>query len=397
MKSEAEEKLKRIADIWNHFILEYKFCNRKIKFTEDVKSNYFGDILGYFLDTFDIIFEEKNPSSFSDRFAYHISLLQAIYIQQDFVEELLLIFKCGINKGHLKNNENYSINREIRNELVGHPIRKTEIPIEEFNVNKCESCGTITNKPKNKSVLLSSTLFSYDSNNKTIEYLRYHKDNNYQFETKTFEISDILKRHKEFLNKYFDKILEKLKGILDKYERELIKLENSVDKQDFETMIKLVSISFESILKSDYLYNEVSLIEIYKRRKEHKRYQNFIDKFYLDLKNGIIETRKYTKELFEPKQFDNNVELPKINISFVDFSNSEVKFNKETKVTYHYELGKLATKRNINDFDFFSGFLKTKCSKNKLVMNELKHMRNNISNEIEYYTAFRLICKELKQ
>lgn len=148
MKSDVENKLHRIANIWNHFIWEYKFCSQKIKFSEDVKSNYFGDILGYFQDTFDIIFTERNTKSYVDRFSYHMSLLQAIYIQQDFIEELLIIFKCGVDKGELKKDEDYSVNREIRNELVGHPIRKTEIPTSNGETIKCESCGTVINRPK---------------------------------------------------------------------------------------------------------------------------------------------------------------------------------------------------------------------------------------------------------
>jgi hypothetical protein len=49
------------------------------------------------------------------------------------------------------------------------------------------------------------------------------------------------------------------------------------------------------------------------------------------------------------------------------------------------------------DFEFFGGCLKQKCMDNELVLNELKHMESNIYNDIEYYTAFRLICKELRE
>lgn len=51
MENNTIEKLDKIADIWNNFILEYKFCNKKIKFNDEIKTNYFGDILGYFYIT----------------------------------------------------------------------------------------------------------------------------------------------------------------------------------------------------------------------------------------------------------------------------------------------------------------------------------------------------------
>lgn len=398
MKSEIEEKLNRIADVWNNFIWEYKFCSKKIKFSEDVKSNYFGDILGYFQDTFDIILTDRITKTYVDRFSYHMSLLQAIYIQQDFVEELLIIFKCKIDKGALKQDDNYSLNREIRNELIGHPIRKTEVPSANGETKKCVSCGAVFNKPKRKSVLLSSTLFSYDSSDNIIQYLRYHKDNNYKFETRTFNIADIIERHKTFLNKYFDIIINKLVGILRKFNKELTKLYGLIDNRDFETIIKLVGISYESIFNSDYIYDKDSLIHIYKRKSEHRRYQNLIDKFYNDLKEGIVSTKSYIQDLIEPKPFVVKADVPKIEVSFEDFSNSnQEKQSEDKKETYHYELGKIASKRNPRDFDFFSGFLKTKCSDNKLIMDELEHMGKNIYDKIEYYTAFRLISNELNE
>ena len=376
MKPEVENKLDQIANIWNNFIWEYEFCTRKIKFSTDVKTNYFGDILGYFQDTFDIVFSQNKHSGYSERFSYTISLLQAIYVQQDFVEELLEIFKTGIVKGDLKQNLNYSINRDVRNELVGHPIRKQ------------------------KGNLISSTLFSYQAKVGEIQYLRYHKERNFEFEIKTFKILDIQKRHQDFLEEYFDKILEKLKKILDEFLTEIDKVEQVIKKGDFETVIKLVELYFEAIFKSDYAYDKISLIKIYNQKDQHIRYQNFIDRFYDDLNCSIAETRKYVKTIFEKKPKKENIQkkLPNIEFVFKDLSSDEKKeIQKQQKKSYHYEIGKLATKRNREDFDFFGNILKSKCEENNLVIKELKHMEENIYNEIEYYSALRLINKELKE
>lgn len=376
MKSEIENKLDQIADIWNNFIWEYNSCSKKIKFTEDIKTNYFGDILGYFQDTLDIVFTQNKGSEFSEKFSFTISILQAIYVQQDFVQEMLEIFKTGIEKGNLKRNQNYSINREIRNELVGHPIRK------------------------HSGKLISSTLFSYQAKDGEIQYLRYHKDKNFEYEVKTFKISDIQKRHHDFLKENFDIILEKLKEILDDYLLQIDKLENVLKGNDFETLLKLVELYSEAIFKSDYAYNKTSLTKIYNKRKEHFRYQNFIDRFYNDLEDSIFETRKYVKSIFErqPKKANLKENLPKIEFVFKDLNSEEIKeIQKQQEKSYHYEIGKLATKRNREDFNFFGNILKSKCKENKLVINELKHMEENIYDEIEYYSALRLIIKELKE
>lgn len=377
MKDDIKFKLDKIADIWNYFIWDYRYCSSKIRFNDDVKTNYFGGILGYFQDTLDIVFEpKKNTDEYSEKFSYTISFLQAIYIQQDFVEEMLGIFKTSIDKGHLKNDQLYSINRDLRNELIGHPIRKFE------------------------GKLISSTLFSYQANEGEIQYLRYHTDNKFQFEKKTYSILDIQQRHKEFLEYYFDIILLKLKVVLDEFINELEKLENVIINRDFATVLKLVDLYFEAIFESDYVYDKESLLKIYGKKDDHRRYQNFIDRFYKDLKAAITDKKKFVTEIYEREKIDfsqiSNLELPKIEFVFTDSTTTET-FNREQKTTYHYEIGKIATKRNAMDFDFFGGLLRSKCENNELIINELNHMKKNIYNEIEYYTSLRMICAELSE
>jgi len=79
------------------------------------------------------------------------------------------------------------------------------------------------------------------------------------------------------------------------------------------------------------------------------------------------------------------------------YSSEPKKTSKKLPVTYHYELGKLATKRNLIDFNFFADSLQNKCLENEVVLKELSHMRSNIWNDIEYYSAFRLIYNELNK
>jgi len=287
---------------------------------------------------------------------------------------MLEIFKTGIDKGQLKKDSNYLINRELRNELVGHPIRKYE------------------------DKLVSSTLFSYRAKDNEIEYLRYHKDNNFKFESKSFNIADILKRHNDFLNKYFDAIINRLRVILDEYVVELNKLENVINNNDFNTILKLVELYFESIFNLDSIYDKSSLLKIYNRKEEHQRYKTFIERFISDLRNCLTATKVNITSVFEPKQTNNigqreNFDLPKIKFEF----NGPTDEPREQKMSYQYEIGKLATKRNPKDFEFFSGLLKSKYQDNRAVMEELKHMELNLFDEIEYYTSLRLIGLELKK
>ncbi|MBS4065492.1 MAG: hypothetical protein KGZ74_13080 [Chitinophagaceae bacterium] len=377
MRDVLDKKLDKISDIWNNYIWEYKFCNSKIKFTPDVKSNYFGDILSYFSDTFNLIYNSKKADTFSENIETSISFLQAIYIQQDFIEELLHIFKCDIDKGDLKKDENYTINRELRNELVGHPIRKSDIN------------GTRQ--------LLSSTIFSNSTNADQISYLRYHLDNNYKFEEVTHNKEDILKRHSAFVEFYFDIIIEKLKGILSQFKTKIEEIEKVVANAPFENVVKIVSDSFEYIFRTDHLYKPDILLEVYKLKNTNRRYSNAIEMFQRDLNQFLIDKKQDIDDLvndtdrFSFKQTDEEIIIPEI--IFVE-SNDKVDTSK-IPVSYHYELGKLVDRSDFTKFRFFSSLLKSKCKDKELVLAEIENMEMNLDNTLEYYCSFHLVETEL--
>lgn len=377
MRDVLYNKLDKISNIWNNYIWEYKFCNSKIKFTPDVKSNYFGDILSYFSDTFNLIYNHKKADTFSDNMETSISLLQAIYIQQDFIEELLYIFKCDIDKGDLKKDDNYTINRELRNELVGHPIRKSDIN------------GTRQ--------LLSSTIFSNSTNADQISYLRYHLDNNYKFEEVTHSKDDILERHSAFIESYFDIIIEKLKVILLSFKTKIKEIENVVANAPFVNIVNIVSDSFEYIFRTDYLYEPNILLEIYKLKNINRRYSNAIDMFQRDLNQCLLDTKKDIDHIIEEtdrfrfKQANEEVILPEI--IYVE-SKDKVDTGK-IPISYQYELSKLADRRDLNTVRFFSSLLKSKCKDKELVLAEIENMEMNLDNTLEYYCSFHLVDTEL--
>ncbi len=377
MRDILDKKLDKISEIWNSYIWEYKFCNSKIKFTPDVKSNYFGDILSYFSDTFNLIYNHKKADAFSDNIETSISFLQAIYIQQDFIEELLHIFKCDIDKGDLKRDTNYSINRELRNELVGHPIRKSDIN------------GTRQ--------LLSSTIFSKSTNPDQISYLRYHLDNNYRFEEVTHNKEDILKRHSAFVEFHFDIIIEKLKGILLLFKSKIEEIEKVVANGAFENIVKIVSDSFEYIFKTDYLYKPEILLQVHKLKNSNLRYSNAIEMFRRDLNQFLLDKKQDIIDIVNDtdrhssNQVNEEIILPEI--IFID-NNDNIDISK-IPVSYHYELGKLIDRSDITKFRFFSSLLKSKCEDKELVLAEIENMEMNLDNALEYYCSFHLVDKEL--
>lgn len=373
MKDQVKDKLKIIEDVWNDFIWDNKFCRNQINFSPEAESNYFGDILGYFYDTFDIIYEKKNDGEHAENFASHISFLQSIYVQQDFIEEMLILFKTNIIKGNLKLDTNYSLNREIRNELVGHPFRKLD--------------GTV----------ISSTVFGYERSPDTIAYLRYHKNNDFKCEIIKVKIEDIKKRHTAFLNIYFDIIIEKLKLVTTRYSEELEGVKKKMETVSFSSLLKILSQKLRPFLENTFLYDEKSIMEIYEKKNQHKRYSIVYESFLKDLKKYISELQENCNSIFNNLIFtDNHIELPLFDDEFNLIKiHTKIKAGRK-KESYHYELGKLSTKRQPKEFDFFSGFIKAKCS-NKTVLFELERMRNYLDNDVEYLSSHKLITKILKE
>lgn len=378
MKNKIIEKLRLIDHIWRAYILSYKAFNSQIKFTEDVQSNYLADIIFYFEDTLDVIFQIYESENAHASFLEKIGLLQSIYIQQDFVEELLYVLRCKVEKGDLKKDLNYTINRDIRNEFVGHPIRKEIYRKDEDS--------------QNKNTLLSSTIYSAQQEPYEITYVRYHRDNDYKFEIISPKISDIVNRHVLFLNQYFDVIIDRLKNILLLYQAKIINIQNMIDKKDFHTTLKLVALHYEKFLKSDFCYEEQQITNVYNKRNLHPRYQLTIANFIKDLVASIKSTLKDIEQIinYPPSDSINNIQpLLVINIANHDTISNENGIS--TKKDFHYELGKLATRRTLRDFNYFSHPIFEEFSNNVEVLEELNNMKNNISNNIEYHCSLNLL------
>ena len=373
MKKKIKYKLDVISNIYSNYLLRYRKCIIETRFEKDKPAYSFSEIMSYLDDTLDIITSKPKTSDFSSAFSYHISLLQAIYVQQDLTLEILYLTKCNLDKGKLKKDSDYYINRNLRNELVGHPIRKVR-------EDGCE-------------VLLSSVLMDIHSNSKTISYTLYHKDNNYQNRKLSFEISEIIERHFNFLNRYLDHIIEKLKQILENFSGRLSNLLRVVENNSFTTVIKLCELDFESILEIRYCYDSSSLKKIFEKRNDNKRYLFFIETFLDELKYQTNEIIQEIPFEFKERVWTKN-RPPKIKpLEFADSSGENVKLFRP--MTYHYELGKLSTKRNRDDFQFFSSLLRDKCKYDTLINEELDHMQNNIYNDIEYYSSLNLIRSKL--
>jgi len=273
------------------------------------------------------------------------------------MDELLYIFKFSCSRLEDKNP-----NRYIRNELIGHPIRK-------------KTKGNILN---------SSVLFALHKElSNDIKYTKYSKDNNFRPEPKEYKVKDIIENHMNFLNYYLDKIINKLLQDELKYNEKL----NSIINIPLEKQFDFID-NFDKQLLSGIstFFEKDNLKYYYENQTKHKRYVYCIE-YYKKTLASIIDESKVEHEMH---RFDNNV------LDIMCLDDFEKLYSSENFSKAHmkklngldaYAIEQLFKKDEIFNIDFYIKVY----SDNKEVLEELLHMKKNINNDIEYYASLEYL------
>lgn len=352
-----DNQLEKITDAWNDYFWEYKFCQNQIKFTDEIKTNYYGDILSYFNDTLNNLSKVEYESTFEKSIFQSVGILQLIYTHQDLIDELLYIFNIQKSSKSDKNP-----NREIRNELVGHPIRR---------------------HPKTNEII-SSVFFGSEFKNGVIHYILYDKGKIMSSKNMVYTIDDIIGRHTIFLEKYLNIILKKIETILKRFQKQLAELLLLVNQGiDFSKVLRLVEHRFNKIEKDNYLFKSNILTECFSRQNEHPRYKNAIDLFITTLKEYLQGTIENIDEMFEPPkkaEYNNPVK-----IKIVRSNINSTKTSEQRELSY--EFSKLFENHPIFGISYF----KRKFQKSKILMAELINMEKNSSNTLEFYSSYEYL------
>lgn len=323
-----KSKLSEINSYWNKYYFIKEFFQKKINFTDEVKTNYYGDLNNYLHDTLDLIKPFKKIKSDADYIAQTIVLLQVIYTQQDLIDELLYIFKL-----QKSTNEDKNPNRNIRNELVGHPISRDK-------------------KDNNK--LKSSILF--DIRNEDENYISYAKYSMRKSELKKYSVQEIIENHKIFLNKYLDKILEKIEKEIKEYQEQIKKVFEIPLLNQFDYLDKIDKNLLSGI---SYIFEKDSLKYYYQNMRKHRRYLYCLKQYKRALKSVIKNEEDKTKY----------------------YSLIEI-----------YDREQLQKKDKVFTIDFYT----KKYKDNEVVLKELKNMELNFYNDAEYYASLNFLSENEK-
>ncbi|MDD2640286.1 MAG: hypothetical protein PHS65_04765, partial [Arcobacteraceae bacterium] len=229
--------------------------------------------------------------------------------------------------------EDKNPNRDIRNELIGHPISRDK-------------------KDNNK--LKSSILF--DIRNKDENYISYAKYSMRKSELKTYSVQEIIESHKNFLNKYLDKILIKIEKEITEHQKQIEKVFEIPLINQFEYIDKIDKELLSSI---SYIFEKESLKYYYRNMRKHRRYLYCLKQYKRTLKSVIKKQEDKTKY----------------------YSLIEI-----------YDREQLQKKDTVFTIDFYI----EKYKGNELVLKELKNMKLNTDNDIEYYASLNFLWENEK-
>lgn len=225
VKNECNRKFRHISNIWTNYLAAKPYFRNTISSRVWSEMQTFTTSVGHFTDLLPIVFRdysskklERNDEGFADLFTAQIGFLQAIYVQQDLVEEmcLMLNLKSKHNKT-LKRSNNRTENRNFRNEMIGHPI----------------------NRNPNGNGLQSMVLFSYEGPDlDMIRYIQYKKGDNFNFNASKdtsnglsgwVKVLTIQERHHAFIEEALLIMWDKIKQLLEKYVAELKSFDSVLD------------------------------------------------------------------------------------------------------------------------------------------------------------------------
>lgn len=354
---ELNEDLETIIDFWDSFGYENFLILDKLNCGSNYADNFIQDIFDLLGSTFPILEQKIRTSNKALYISDVTGLLQIFYVHQDLLIELEKIF--GVNLNHdLKK----SI-RNLRNELVGHPVNWRQVEKENRRSENFE-------KRRGDEILESSVFWNDEYSSQRISYVIYHKENSYLRKKKEYEIKHLKEAHISFLRDSFQRIINKINEIKESYIAHLESFQKWMDaKKDISDKIDIVFSKLSFLFEHDKLFTFENLKIIYTVKDTHPRYlfalNMFLDSTQTALNNEITE---YSGS----------------NTESVSYKGSQIgQIGKE----YRPLLSKIREgKENLFLPTYENVFIET-----EEIREEFEHLRNNKDSDLEYYSAFEYL------
>lgn len=287
----VKKELKKIENLWE-IVLDTNYLRRHFGIEDlpeefekkDDDFNIFIPALNYLLDLLDVVFrdygqiEDANDNVLlANKFSMQISLLQAIFVQQDMINEMFVNLTLKNEFERKIKNSDYRKLRLIRNKLIGHPISRDR------NDKKLDSVALIGLANKNPGII---EFVRYDRSNKFKIQLKDYPDGkgkNVSRLADRYEVTELQEMHLRNLKNALEIITLKLDTVfrdyLDMLEYLKKELSLKVDLPDFNQKKIGELVSDLGVKEKDlhYLYNNQGLIDNKGLQKIINRLQSWVE------------------------------------------------------------------------------------------------------------------------
>ncbi len=355
----------KIRDAWNYYFLEFRVCQHHIRYTDEERTNYIGDLVIYFDDTVELLSSINMQDNYRSVLYDAVAILQLMYVQQDLIDELRRLFRLPQSSSDKK-----ATIRRIRNELTGHPISRGR-----------------------NGELISSVFVTAQTKDSTLQYVRYHKDKKYKHHLVTYDWKALFQEHEMYLEENLNDIVEKIKKILKSFKQTIELLLTNHSKVEFNKLIKWVNQVYEQFHKNTRIYSVENISFCYSNKNRHNRYSHVVNVYLSDLKETIIERIQEIDKFSENHDIDipsySNI-TSEINIVIKKESASSNNF---VDRSIHYEFGKLYDQDDVFGVEYFLLRFKDDFE----VYSELQNMCDNNNNEPEYYSSYVYLMKLFRE
>jgi hypothetical protein len=353
--STISEKINAISHFWIHYACSNQTILKKLNWSEKHNPTFFGDIVEYLKFSSELVFEKYNLKT--GNLLSLTGALQMMYVQQDLLDELKKIFRLpqAIKTGYVL--------RQIRNELIGHPISWDK-----------------------KGKLQSTVLWNGGFNGVSINYVKYASENNFVPERETkYTVSELLEQHKQFVNKQLDEIICKINSIRKIYQSQIAEILNLKDDiTEFPNYLRLAKQLFEDIFIHSHAFQPAILQQCYEKMDNHKRYKYIIELFVKILRDQVSETvDDLEKGLIEKRRI---VPSQDFKVNLISNAKNLASNNKNHNVDYI--LSKLVERKPVSSPSDLLPYV----NENSLAITEIQHMEKYFQNDLEYYSAFEHLC-----
>lgn len=362
---EIDSKLNLITEIWNFYILELGYFQSKINYQEQVNSNFYGEVMHYFFDTFDILDNHENYSnrdgSFSEKIFYLVGYLQVLYVHQDLVDEMLRIFKISESNSIEKR-----LIREIRNELIGHPISRNS---------------------KNKE-LISSVFWRESIGFNSISYLKYNNKIESSVEYLDYKVTDLIEKHKQYLKHHFNQILNKQLMLVKDYDGKIKQINNLLLLNPYSNKLPVMVSQYIEFIENYSMFSYEKVVRALEQYALSNRYKYFYENYLSEVKNSILEISNKNQEMI----IKINIELGNKSDSIGDIefdlyqneSRDKCNIIELSNNIYSYYFSKLSEMKYLESIDI----IKKAFEGNLELLTELERMQEKTNDEFEYYCSF---------